>query len=129
MRIIPLLFKHRRYIAPLCLLSGALTLGVASGGCGGSSGTSICDQRCDCQGCSTEARQSCAKAFDDNEKVSADKGCEQTTNEYYGCRASRGQCIGGSWDDSGGCEVERNKYNNCLISAKCGEVLGVIRCL
>lgn len=128
MRLIPLLFKHRRYIAPLCLLSGVLTLGVVSGGCGGSAGVSICDQLCNCQGCSTDARQSCEKTFDDNEKVSADEGCTQTTDDYYSCRASRGQCIGARWDDSGGCEVERNKYTNCLTSAKCAEVLGVIHC-
>jgi hypothetical protein len=133
-RIVTFVSKHCRYVAPLCLLAGVFTLGVVGGGCGGSYGQDICNAQCDCTGCSDNDRDSCIKNFDDNNKTSVDVGCSVTTDVYYSCLADRGECHNTDYD-IGGCEVEKNKYNNCLAGEKCldaptilGQIPGKIEC-
>lgn len=120
MRLIPLLFKHRRYIAPLCLLSGVLTLGVVSGGCGSYS-TSICDTRCDCIKCGTSEREDCYNTLDANLTVTQKLGCQDATDAYYSCRASQGRCVGGSYKEDG-CDIEAKAYQRCLLNGGCLEL-------
>jgi hypothetical protein len=131
MRLIPLLFKHRRYIAPLCLLSGVLTLGVASGGCGSYS-NSICNVRCDCIKCGTSERESCYNTLDANLTLTQKVGCEDATDAYYSCRATQGRCAGNDYSESG-CDIEYKAYQRCLVNAKCGDIpllggVGEIHC-
>ena len=132
MRLIPLLFKHRRYIAPVCLLGGVLTLGVVSGGCGTYS-SSICDSRCDCIKCGTNERKSCYSTLDANLSVAQKVGCQDATDAYYSCRVSGGTCSGSDYAEKG-CDRERNDYFRCLLNVKCADDVlsdgvGSIRCL
>jgi len=118
--------NQRRYIAPLCLLFAALSPGLVAG-CG-SPGVSICSDFCDCEGCSDAAYDSCVATYDDNEKVSGDIGCDEPSGEYWACVADRGRCVGTDYE-TGGCEVERDRFFNCLKTAKCGvDGEGRIRC-
>jgi hypothetical protein len=108
--------RARRYAAPLCLLLGAM-IPLLQAGCS-SVASSICQDSCDCQGCSTTALQTCEQTADDNVKVASDVGCGSEVSTYLSCFSSRAQCIGATYS-SGGCDVEFKKVANCLISAKC----------
>jgi len=117
---------QRRFIAPLCLLFAALSPALLAG-CG-SPGATICEDTCDCTGCSTAALDTCYKTFDDNEKVAGDIGCEEPYADFSACVADRGQCIGSEYK-VGGCEIEQDRFVNCLLTAKCGiDGQGRIRC-
>ena len=118
--------KTRFYVAPLCLLFAAVAPAFAAG-CG-TSGTALCADVCDCEGCSTTAEQSCEATASDNTKEANDVGCGSELSTYESCYLSQGQCIGAKYQ-SGGCDVELQKLTNCLSSAKCNlDPMGAIHC-
>lgn len=129
MRTVPSPSKLYRFLAPSCLLA-LIFAAWSTAGCGGSNSATFCNNKCDCeQNCSTAARDTCTKTNEDNEKVATDVGCGAQADTFGSCVNDRGQCIGGKWD-TGGCEVETNKLNQCLLSAKCAYTVdGSIHCL
>lgn len=98
----------------LAALAGGLGLGalvVGSAGCGVSV-SGLCQQVCDCTGCSTTERQACEAEFNDAQKLSSDKGCTDTYGTYQSCFADHFQCVG-SKIDATACATESAALSKC----------------
>lgn len=92
------------------LLAVALCL---TAGCG--SGSSLCDQICDCTGdCSDNDREECYDEFDDAERRADSEECGGEFDEVVSCLNSEFECRTGGRYDLDGCGPENEDLNDCL---------------
>lgn len=99
----------------LSVFMGALSIVAlaALSGCGYSGGD-LCDDRCDCEGCSDSEYDDCLDTADDLERAVEREGCENQYDEYLSCLGDEFQCRS-SVVDLDGCNSESNSLNNCLF--------------
>ncbi|MFO0552912.1 MAG: hypothetical protein U0271_31280 [Polyangiaceae bacterium] len=71
-------------------LAAALWL-VAATGCGPSA-SSLCDQICDCQGCSDSQYDDCIDSYDDAERDAEQADCLPEFDDLAACGIEDGEC-------------------------------------
>ena len=84
---------------------------VAGTGCGYSAGD-LCDDVCDCSGCSDAAYDECLDNEDDLERSAYNEGCDDQYEEYMACRGDEFRCVN-SQVDLDGCKFEKEGLDNC----------------
>jgi hypothetical protein len=94
---------------------GALSIVAlaALSGCG-YSGADLCDDTCDCSGCSDNEYDDCLDTADDLERSVENEGCEDQYDEYLSCLGDEFRCVN-SVVDLDGCSSESSSLNNCLF--------------
>lgn len=83
---------HRR-----TLLAASLALVVTTAGCG-SSFEDLCDDACDCEGCSDATYDLCVDYGETYEELAEDYGCEDEFDDYIECLRDTATCIAGDYD-------------------------------
>lgn len=106
--------RHRtRRSIPVALALTLAALGAWMGpGCSTVSGASVCDQWCECEGCSKTEREECEASFATGQKLTTDQGCPDLFDSFLGCLADHLQCVGDEVDTDA-CETERKAMNKC----------------
>ncbi len=94
------------------LLLVTLGLALAAAGCG-SSATSLCNDFCDCTGCSDNELSDCIDDVEDAEKKADDEGCTDQYSDYSSCIADQFECRDGKVD-ADGCGSEGEQLGRCL---------------
>jgi hypothetical protein len=91
-----------------------LTLGLAlaAAGCGGSA-SSLCNDLCDCTGCSDNELDDCVDDVEDQIKEAEDEGCSDQADAYIDCLSSEFECRD-SEVDVDGCDSESEELGKCL---------------
>ena len=85
---------------------------AALAACGCGSAASLCDDFCDCQGCSDTERDDCVDDIEDAEKRAEEAGCEQQFDELVDCMDDQLECRDGRVD-ADGCESETKDLSEC----------------
>jgi hypothetical protein len=100
---------------PFALLLSAVTL------CGcGYSAADLCEDVCDCTGCSEQELDECIDNAEDQYDRAVDEGCEDQADEYLSCLGDEGECRDGAVYDADGCESELAELNQCGASVTPG---------
>jgi len=89
----------------------ALSAPVAITGCGPSA-ASLCDAKCDCEGCSAHDYDQCRLDADYDEDVAARRGCLDYYDDYIACQDATWICRGADWETS--CKPERDRWKKCV---------------
>lgn len=82
-------------------------------GCGPSA-TSLCEDTCDCTGCSDSELTNCIDALEDAEKAAEDEGCSDQYSALQSCVADEFECIDGAVD-ADGCAQETENLIKCAL--------------
>ena len=97
-------------------LAVVLALGpVGLIGCGGSA-EAICDEICDCEGCSDDEHAECVDDLEDAERTAENEGCEDQFDEVMSCVDDQLECRSGNID-ADGCESEAEDLEDCMDSS------------
>lgn len=95
-------------------LAGALLLATWTVGAGcGTSATDLCNEVCDCKGCSEVELEDCIDNVEDEERRAEAEGCANPYAEYTDCIAEELACRDGIVDVDG-CELEYDALQTCL---------------
>ena len=89
-----------------------LGLALAAAGCGGSA-SSLCNDYCDCVGCSDNELDECIDDFEDDQKEAEDEGCGDQYQAYADCLSSELECRD-SEVDADGCDNEAEEVGKCV---------------
>lgn len=81
-------------------------------GCGDSI-EDLCDDVCDCTGCSDREYDECIDTYEDLERDAEREGCEDAFDELLSCSSDEFECHGGDVDIDG-CNGELADYDHCL---------------
>ena len=100
-------------------LVGALTLGIAGVGCGGSI-AGLCEEMCDCEGCSDEELDECIDELEDMEHAAEREGCEDQFDTALSCFSDEAECHGDDFD-ADGCEPELEDLDDCVDDRTVGD--------
>jgi hypothetical protein len=90
------------------LLPAALLL---TPGCG-TSGADICDNFCDCEGCTEHEYDDCLHTVDRDLADAERRGCTDLYDELVACEDATGTCRGKDWDSS--CGHEHDDLKHCI---------------
>ena len=94
----------------LYLVVSMFVFGLA--GCGYGAGD-VCDDICDCQGCSDHDYDDCIDRGEDLERDVDREGCEDDYDEYIACLEDTGECRHDDvWDTH--CGDELSDLEHCL---------------
>lgn len=85
---------------------------MALSGCG-YSGADLCDDTCDCKGCSNVEYDNCVDDANDFERQVDKEGCYDFYDDYMACSKDEFACQAGKVDLDG-CEQEQARLFNCL---------------
>lgn len=85
---------------------------VALPGCG-TSVADLCDDICECTGCSDREYDECVDEGEDIERDVEDEGCEDEFDEYLACASDEFECHGDDYDLDG-CGNENEDLGQCL---------------
>jgi len=94
-------------VAGVSLAAAQLGLGC------GTSASAVCDEICDCVGCSENEHENCIDDFEDAERVAENEGCDDQYEEYLSCFDEEIQCRSSELDVDG-CESEAESLSKCL---------------
>jgi hypothetical protein len=86
--------------------------GLALAGCG-SSAESLCDDICDCVGCSENEYDECVDEIDDVGRAAENEGCEDQYDDALACNQDEFRCDGDRVDIDG-CGSEERRLAECL---------------
>ena len=101
---------------PASTLALVLALGpVGLAGCG-TSADSICDEICDCEGCSDDEHAECVDDIEDSERAAENEGCEDQFDEAMSCIDDQLECRSGNID-ADGCDGELEDLDDCMDSS------------
>src|SRR4051812_33395274 len=95
----------------LSLLAAPAALGLAAG-CSVTSG-SICNDMCDCIGCSDSELDDCIGGADQIRQKADDKGCGDQYSTWLGCVSDQLWCREDKID-ADGCETEAKEASKCM---------------
>jgi hypothetical protein len=95
------------------LISALLLLGAP--GCG-TSAADLCDEVCDCEGCSEADLDECVDELEEIEERAEALGCEDEMDDYMSCVDSELECSG-SEAQVDGCDAEARALTSCGESA------------
>jgi len=91
----------------LGLVVGSLLLA----GCGGAA--SLCNDICDCEGCSDSEYDDCIDNIEDQQKLADDEGCGDQADDLLSCLLDEAECREGNIDLDG-CSTESKNLGQCL---------------
>lgn len=94
-------------VATVSLLAAQLGLGC------GTSASAVCDEICDCIGCSENENADCVDEIEDAERAAENEGCEDQFDEFITCFDEEIECRS-SEIDADGCEAEGKSLANCM---------------
>jgi hypothetical protein len=81
----------------------------------GSDLADLCDDGCDCEGCSDREYEECVDDMEDIEREVEDEGCEAEMSEYASCLLDNAECHGNDYDiDYGDCDHEADDFYDCM---------------
>ena len=80
----------------------------------GTSPTALCEQACECSGCSERELEDCIDELEDDEKRAEEEGCDSEFSDMLDCFADELECKGGDDVEIDGCEGETDRLNDCL---------------
>ncbi|MFO0759757.1 MAG: hypothetical protein U0359_24935 [Byssovorax sp.] len=86
--------------------------GFISGGCGGVSVSSICDEICACESCTSNDRADCEKAGGEAEKQASDAGCGSEFDDFLSCVKDNVHCKSGHTTFDG-CNTQLSALDAC----------------
>jgi hypothetical protein len=90
----------------------ALGVGLGGAGCGGSI-AAICEEMCDCEGCSEDELDECIDEGEDIERLADNEGCEDQFDEFVACTDDEAVCRGDDFE-ADGCEQELDDLDDCV---------------
>jgi hypothetical protein len=92
-----------------------MAVALATGGLAcGTSAASLCDEYCECEGCSDNELDECIDDIEDNERRADNEGCLDQYDDLLACYDDEGECRDGDDFDLDGCEPEARDLNDCL---------------
>jgi len=72
----------------------------------------VCDDKCDCEGCSNAMYDDCYFDAQDKEVEADRQGCLDYWDDWKACEYDTGYCKSdGHWEAS--CKNEKERYDNC----------------
>lgn len=83
----------------------------ASAGCGYDAGD-LCDDLCDCEGCSDPEYDDCVDNVEDSEREADYQGCLDRYDDLMSCLGDEFRCTQGRADYDG-CDPEWTRYFQC----------------
>ena len=92
----------------LFLIASTFALGLA--GCGYGPGD-LCDDACDCQGCSDHDYEECVDNGEDLERDVEREGCEDEYDELLSCMSDADNACDSLEDE---CEDDRDELEECI---------------
>ena len=101
-----------------------LLLAAGAMGCG-SSVNSLCNEVCDCVGCSEVEEQDCVDEGEDAQKTAEDEGCSDQLDEVYGCYGDQLECRESELDLDG-CDSEEEALSECMGNRSVGGPVGSV---
>jgi len=72
----------------------------------------VCDDKCNCEGCSNQALDNCYSDALNQEREANAKGCLNFYDDLQACQSSTGFCKSGK-DYETSCKTEKERYDNC----------------
>jgi hypothetical protein len=87
-----------RFLFPLGVTL-ALAVPAVAAGCGGPTVDSICNQVCDCQGCSESQYRDCVDEGSRFQRRVEAAGCGDILADYLACLDDNFVCVNGRFDD------------------------------
>ena len=93
-----------------------VVMALAGGGlaaCGGSAGA-LCDEFCECEGCSDSEYDECVDELEDDEREADNEGCLDQYDDLLACYDDEAECRDGDHFDADGCGPEQKNLNECL---------------
>src|SRR5690242_14065904 len=96
------------------VFSLVLALGGAEG-CGRNEAT-LCDMRCDCEGCSDARRQLCEEEYYADGRAAENAGCPDLYDAVVNCRDATAACVGAELKTN--CKLENERLESCLKPEK-----------
>jgi hypothetical protein len=97
--------KHAARAALLCGLFAIV-------GCGNDA-ESLCEDICDCEGCSESEFDECVDTVDDLERTADNEGCSDQYDEALSCVAEEVECRDDDVDIDG-CDGELERLSKCI---------------
>ena len=71
----------------------------------------LCDDKCECEGCSDLDYDRCLAGYDEDERQAEFWGCEDFYDDWFDCRDATWYCRGADFESGRG--VERERFKNC----------------
>lgn len=72
----------------------------------------VCDEKCDCEGCSNQALDNCYNDELSKEREADNKGCLDYYDDLKACEWNTWICKSGN-DFETSCKTEKERYDNC----------------
>jgi hypothetical protein len=91
--------------------SAAVLLLLGASGCG-TSAADLCEEACDCEGCSDAELDECIDELEEIEERAEDLGCEDEMDDYMSCVDSELECSEGK-ARADGCDSEARELTQC----------------
>jgi len=74
---------------------------------------SLCDDKCDCEGCSDRQYDDCVHDYESDERAADNRNCLDLYDDLVDCRADTGYCDGGyDWETD--CGREKDRLKDCI---------------
>ena len=89
----------------------AMTVATSAVSCG-SPEADLCNQQCECEGCSEGQRNACVDDYNSDLKSAGFRGCVDLYDDWINCEQSLGACVGTDWKAS--CGDERDRLDHCI---------------
>ena len=91
---------------------GVLLLVLGFAACG-TSPSSLCDAKCDCEGCSKSDFDHCVSSYESDAANAENRGCSDYFNDLIACRERTSYCDKKAhWESS--CGAEKTRHDNCM---------------
>lgn len=94
-------------VRSLVLIAFASLLSV---GC--SAEGSLCDFKCDCEGCSDHAHDNCLAEYDDDYRAADRRGCTDLYDDLIACQEDTAHCSGDHFETD--CGREKDDLKKCI---------------
>ncbi|WP_156338346.1 hypothetical protein [Chondromyces crocatus] len=92
-------------------LATSVVIGIGASGCRSAVGT-ICDTKCDCEGCSNREYNECIDDVERDERRAVNRRCADEFDEWVACVDDTATCRGRDYDDR--CGPERRDLRDCM---------------
>jgi len=94
----------------LLLLAITVCAALSAAGCS-STEESLCDDKCDCEGCSDWQYDDCVHSYDNVYRDADYEGCLDLYDQWIECQDDTWWCSGHDFETS--CGHERDRLNDC----------------
>lgn len=75
-----------------------------------------CDQKCDCEKCSSSAYNACLATGESDEHTAVQFGCTTELDDLHACQASTGVCKGADFETD--CNTQKDRWKKCIDTKK-----------